>query len=239
MAEPVLQFDQAELRPDGKPGSMLRDVNLTLKAGESAVVEAGFSAEHDRELFDYFPLADAAQGLLACENGRVLYRGRDWAAMPPLQQSRCRGSIGRLFDFHGWVFNLEIMENLLLACRIYPERAVPNLEAEALRLARRFGLDAIPQGRPALVGRRDLRRLEWVRAFIGKPDLVILECPEMDTVKTSLDALFETAREALARGAALLWITHAREIEERVLHLGGASYEIRNRTWRRREETGK
>jgi phospholipid/cholesterol/gamma-HCH transport system ATP-binding protein len=237
MAEPVLQFEHADLRPDGKLGSVLLDVTLMLNAGESAVVGASFSSDPANDLGDYFPLADAAQGMLPCDKGRILFRGREWSAMPPLEQARCRGLIGRIFDFQGWIFNLEILENILLACRIYPERAVPNVEAEALRLARRFGLDGIPPGRPALAGRRDLRRLEWVRAFLGKPELVILEHPEMDMVSGALDALFETAREAQRRGTALLWITHDREIQERVLRLGGASFEIRNRTWRRRGET--
>ncbi|MFO7536273.1 MAG: hypothetical protein R6X19_11455 [Kiritimatiellia bacterium] len=239
MAEPILQFEHAELRPVGKPASILLDVTLMLNAGESAVVDASFSSDPALELSDYFPLADAAQGLLPCDKGKILFRGREWSSMPPLEQARCRGRIGRLFDFHGWIFNLEILENILLACRIYPERAVPNVEAEALRLARRFGLDEIPPGRPALVGRRELRRLEWVRAFLGGPDLVILEHPEMDMVSASLDALLETAREAQRRGTALLWITHDREMQERVLRLGGASYEIRNRTWWRRGETGR
>jgi phospholipid/cholesterol/gamma-HCH transport system ATP-binding protein len=239
MAEPspILQFDRASLCPLQQPDNCLAEVTLTLGPGAVAVVDTGINLDIRELGFDYFPLADAAEGLLPCQPGQVLFLGRDWAKMGPLEQARNRGKIGRVFDYHGWVHNLSVMENLVTACRTHPNRAIHDPEGTAEKLARRYGLEGVPNGRPALMRKRDLRRCEWIRAFLGNPDLVILERPEMDAPRGALDALFETAREAQGRGAALLWITHDKEIKERAVRLGAAQFAVRGRTWHRREET--
>ena len=242
MAEPVpiLSFEQASLCPPLQSENCLKNVTLRLDPGDCAVVEIVLSQDSKDAGFDYFPLADAAEGLLLCAlPGMVKFMGRDWAAMSPIEQARARGRIGRVFDYHGWVHNLTVMENLVLRCRTHHARTVPHPEAEAQQLAIRFGLAGVPEGRPAVVRKRDLRRCEWIRAFLGKPDLVILERPEMDTPRGALDALCDTALEAKERGAAVLWVTHDSEIIERAVKLGAAHYMIRGSNWSRREESGR
>jgi ABC-type lipoprotein export system ATPase subunit len=233
---PILQFCQASICPPLQPDNCLMNVTMRLDPGAVAVVETGITLDIRDAGFDYFPLADAAEGLLPSQPGQILFLGRDWAKMGPLEQARHRGMIGRVFDYHGWVHNLSVMENLVTACRTHPTRAIPDPEAAANNLARRFGLEGVPRGRPALMRKRDLRRCEWVRAFLGNPILVILERPEMDAPRGALDALFETAREAAGHGTALLWITHDKEIMERAGRVGADRYAIRGRTWHRREE---
>ncbi len=209
---------------------------MNLESGGVAVVETGISLEIRDAEFDYFPLADAVEGLLPCQSGKILFLGRDWAEMGPMDQARNRGKIGRVFDYHGWVHNLSVMENLVTACRTHPARAIPDPEGEAEKMARRYGLPGVPNGRPGLMRKRDLRRCEWVRAFLGNPVLVVLERPEMDAPREALPALFETAREAQDRGTALLWMTQDREIMEQAKKMGAESYFVRGRTWHRRED---
>jgi ABC-type lipoprotein export system ATPase subunit len=232
MAErtPLLQFKAASLVPPDQPASRFENVSLTLEAGAAAVVQTAFAADFHEEQFDYFPLADAAQGLLPCGPGQVLFDGRDWADMPPLEQARARGRIGRLFEFHGWVYNLSVLENLILAVQTHG-RGDGQPEAEALAMARRFGLAAIPEGRPVTLRKRELRLFEWIRAFLGRPELIIVERPELDMPRLALSVCFDLAREARERGAAILLITHEVDIVERAVKTGASPYGVRGRTW--------
>ncbi len=234
---PILHFNRAVLCYPGHPEEALRDVSFGLAPGGSAVVVPERAVDNRSAAFDFFPLADAAQGLLPCGPGEVCFMGKDWVASPPLEQARARGRIGRVFDFHGWVHNLTVMDNLTLRCKMHHGKAAADSERAALTLARRMGLDGVPGGRPDGVRKGDLRRLEWVRAFLGSPVLVILERPEMDAPRGSLEGLFETAVDATKRGAAILWITQDDEVVERAVRLGATRYATRGRTWCGREET--
>ncbi len=237
MAEPILQFEAADLRSPDQPGRALLDVSFRLEAGASVVVQADQPSDLREEGDDTPPLADAAEGLIPCDQGQVLFKGRDWRQLSPFDQARNRGDIGRLFDFHGWVYNLSVLENMTLACHTHPSGSVSNPESRIRDLARRFGFDGVPPGRPVDFRRRELRIFEWIRALAFRRDLVILERPELDLPLSALDICFEMAQEARAAGSALLWITHDVEMVRRTVQLGSIAFVIRGRTWNRREET--
>lgn len=237
MAEPVLQFEAAHVRLPDPPGLALLDVSFRLEAGESIVVQADQPSDLREEGDDTPPLADAAEGLIPCDKGQVRFKGREWRLMSPFEQARNRGCIGRLFDFHGWVYNLSVLENMTLACQAHSCGSMRNPEAHIQSLARRFGFEGVPPGRPGEFRRRELRIFEWIRALAFRRDLVILERPELDLPLSALDICFEMAQEARASGSALLWITHDMEMVRRTVQLGSIAFAIRGRTWRRREET--
>jgi hypothetical protein len=59
------------------------------------------------------------------------------------------------------------------------------------------------------VGAEELRILEWVRAFVGDPALVLLECPELQVAKARRAALGDFVVGARKAGAAVLWLTES------------------------------
>lgn len=196
----ILQFEDVTFaaRPPYEAG--LDGVSFALAAGELVLVkaQAGLSRH---------PLADLAEGLVAPDAGRVLFLGEDWQAMPAARAAARRGGIGRVFESHGWISNLDVDENITLARRHHTTRPVEEIDREAEDLARRFGLPGLPRVRPALMRRADLRRAEWARAFLGAPGLVLLEHPEREVHTEARVRLAEAARAACGRGAAVLWIT--------------------------------
>jgi len=202
-------------------------MDLVLRSGGQAVVAP---PEEDADPTgggnDRFSLADLAQGLIAPDTGAVRFLGRDWSRCPPLEQAALRGRIGRVMDVPGWVQNLTVAENLTLACRMHPaRRAGTDPVAESDRLARRLGLLGVPTGRPTGLRRSELRRLEWVRAFLGRPALVLLEQPEAGAPRAALEGLFQMAEEALSRGTAMLWITRDDEVLSRATRMGAFTLE--------------
>ena len=198
--EPILVFENVTIEAQPPYESGLQSVAFVLNAGELMLVrtEPGRSR---------FPLADAAEGLVEPDSGRVLFAAEDWKVMPPDRQAARRGRIGRTFEGRGWISNLDVDENITLAQRHHTERSLEQIELDAESLARQFGLSGLPRMRPAALKQSDLRRAEWVRAFLGDPLLVILEQPTRDVPADAIPALVAAIDAARGRGAAVLWLT--------------------------------
>ncbi len=197
---PILQFDGVTVPPDAHASAGVCDVSFCLEAGEIGLVEV----EEGRE---FVPLADAAAGLVLPATGRVRFMGQPWAEMSAHRQSDQRGRIRRVFQHYGWISNLDVMENVCLAECHHTHRPEREIIAEAQALARRFGVNEVPAERPSRVHSLVLRKLEWVRALLGQPALVILERPLLGAPRADAGLLIEAVIEEARRGAAVLWLT--------------------------------
>lgn len=196
----VLRFDQADLPDTGEYDTVLNGVNFEIRKGDLVMVQA---QEHRRKI----PLADAASGLVDAEKGKVLFKNEDWVTMGVALQTKCRGTIGRIFFGTAWVSNLDIDENITLAVRHHTGTPFSQLKKEAITLAEQFGMEGIPEKRPAWVSRGERQVLQWVRALLGKPELLVLEFPvEGLTAKEVETCMMLTGKER-ERGCGILWIT--------------------------------
>jgi phospholipid/cholesterol/gamma-HCH transport system ATP-binding protein len=195
----VLAFDRArlELRPGWPP---LRPASLVLDPGDFALVDAG-DAGVGRAV------ADAATGLLAPVEGRVLFMGDDWARASPDDANAMRGRIGRLAAKGLWVPGLSVEDNVLIQQLHHTRRDAALLARDAARLARHFGLPGLPRGLPEDLLDADLRRVALVRLFLGRPRLVVLEHHPHLGDREHLAPIVDAARMVRERGGAVLWIT--------------------------------
>ncbi len=202
MEETILTFENVSLeaRPPYEVG--LDGVSFSLGKGGLALVRVDEGVAN-------LPLADAAEGLVAPAQGAVRFLGEDWRGVPPDRAAAWRGRIGRVFESHGWISNIDADENITLSQRHHTQRPEEEIAKEAEQLAVSFGMAELPHARPALLRRADLRRIEWVRAFLGAPDLVVLEQPMRDMPADGLPRLVQAVNTACARGAAVLWILTA------------------------------
>jgi phospholipid/cholesterol/gamma-HCH transport system ATP-binding protein len=198
--DPILEFSDATIAAAVREHAGLSHVSARFGPGTLTLIQV----EPGNELF---PLADLATGLLDPAEGRVLFQGEAWTTMPPEQVLQRRAQIGRVFDGHGWISNLNVNENVTLAQRHHTRRPDAEILAEAEALARAFGLNELPKIRPALVAPQDLQRAEWIRAFLGQPLLVLLERPMQGVPLEHLPRLLGAVQEACTRKAAVLWLT--------------------------------
>lgn len=199
-AEIILSFEKVSLAAQPPYETGLDDVSFSLRRGELLAIRV-------EEGLLRLPFADVAQGLVDPDCGHVAFLGEDWRALPPSRSAERRGKIGRVFETHAWVSNLDVDENVTLAQRHHTMRPESEILAEAQALAAQFGLGELPRGRPAVVRHSELRRAEWVRAFIGAPSLVILENPKKDVYMDALPGLIGAVKAACGRGAAVIWTT--------------------------------
>lgn len=200
VAEEVLAFSEVTAASSGVHGGPVRDATFRLQRGGVVLV-------HVEEGHEEIPLADLASGLLTPDQGKVVFLDEDWASMGARRQSELRGRIRRVFRHYGWVSNLDVIENICLSEGHHTGRKFADIASEAQLLARRFGMDGIPVGRPTRVHPMILRKLEWVRAFMGTPELIILERPLAGAPRGDMARLVDAAGEARQEGSAVLWIT--------------------------------
>ncbi|MDD4872193.1 MAG: hypothetical protein PHR77_16680 [Kiritimatiellae bacterium] len=203
----ILEFSGVRLDALSDRVTIMSHINLCIGTGELVFV----LLEADGE---YMPLCDLAEGLIDPDEGSVTFMGESWQGMLPWRQSEMRGKIGRVFERDGWVSNLNIYENISLSERHHTSRTNSEIKAEIEQLCQFVGLPSIPDQRPDFADMSVLRRSEWVRAFIGNHNLLLLECPENSAHSEHLPKLFELVSNALLKHSAVIWITSNKQIWE-------------------------
>ena len=197
---PVLEFDRVTLLPTWPYDTALDSVNFAIRPGELTLIT--LAPGHVRS-----PFADLTQGLLDPHSGHVRFGGRCWMTRSLEEMARDRARIGRVFDVGGWVSNLDVDENVLLAQRHHNSAPEAALRRRGDELSRTFQLDGVPRRRPAEASQNELRISQWVRALLVDLSLLVLERPARDVKPDSIPPFLELLRQARERGAAVIWVT--------------------------------
>jgi phospholipid/cholesterol/gamma-HCH transport system ATP-binding protein len=194
----ILKFGNVTVPGSPHYETDLWNISFELNSGDLLLVR--IERENER-----LPLADAAEGLVPATQGSVMFRGEDWQGMSADHAAAQRGKIGRLFEDEGWISDVDVDQNIMLAQRHHTQRREEEILEEALKFARMFGLPGLPRGRPGKVRRWDLRKAACIRAFLGQPALIILEQPVRGVYADFMAPLVNAVESARAHGAAVLW----------------------------------
>jgi phospholipid/cholesterol/gamma-HCH transport system ATP-binding protein len=198
MAASILKFGNVTVESSAQYETGLSNITFALNEGDLLLVR--IERENER-----LPLADASEGLAPTSQGTVTFLGEDWQNLSADDGATQRGKIGRLFDDEGWISDLDVDENILLAQRHHTQRTEADLIDEALKIARMFGLPGLPRGRPGKVRRWDLRKAACIRAFLGQPRLIIIEQPVRGIYADFMAPLLHAVHSARTQGTAVLW----------------------------------
>jgi phospholipid/cholesterol/gamma-HCH transport system ATP-binding protein len=201
---PVLEFLRARIPLDGAE-MQSPPIDLVLTAGSLALIEASDGQQAAL-------LADAAVGLTPPTEGWIRFLDRDWSEVAPLHAHAMRGRIGHVFAAGNWIDGHSLLDNILLPQLYHTRRRIADLRDEAARLATMFGLPGVPSGDPGDFSPGDLQRAACVRAFLGRPKLIILEHPTQGVFPSILEPLVNAVRAARDRDAAVLWLTLERAV---------------------------
>jgi phospholipid/cholesterol/gamma-HCH transport system ATP-binding protein len=194
----IINFRNVSVPSGSQYETALDGISFELTPGDLLMVR--IERENER-----VPLADTAGGLARPSEGTVSFLGHDWKSLSADRAAEQRAKIGRLFDDEGWISDLDVDENIMLAQRHHTHRTEEEIIDEALKFARMFGLPGLPRGRPGKMRRWDLRKAACIRAFLGHPTLIILEQPVRGVYADSMAPLLNAVHFARARGAAVLW----------------------------------
>jgi phospholipid/cholesterol/gamma-HCH transport system ATP-binding protein len=199
VARELLGFEAARLVLDpGLPPT--QPLTLSLQQGDLVLVDT-------MDVARAAAFADAAVGLADPAAGVVRFRGRPWSELAPDAANAMRGQIGRLVAEGGWIEHLGMLDDVLLPQLHHTNRRRELLMNDAARLSREFGLPGVPLARPAMIADSDRLRAGLVRAFLGRPRLVVLEHVAQLADADMMERLVNVVRAARDRGAAVLWLT--------------------------------
>lgn len=187
----VPSFDESGLPP--VPFSM------RLMPGECAIVEA-------RDASRATIFADMCSGLVPLNEGTVKFMGLDWADLHDREVNALRGRIGRITRRPSWTDFLGTHMGIMLQQLHHTTRDVDDVVAEAAHLSELFGLPGLPVLRPAMLSESDLLRASCVRAFMGRPHLLLLEDPLEASSAELEDAFLGAITTARDKGAGVIWL---------------------------------
>ena len=217
----ILEFEGVTTRGASLNVADIEDVSFSLPPSGVMAVLLG---SHGSGL----PISDLAQGLLSATSGEVRFLGESWDEMSPSRQAMMRGKIGRVFDIHAWVSNLSVADNILLSSMHHSSRSDDDLREEADVLAKMAGLHSISELKPDLTRRDDLRRSQWVRAFLGDRSLVLLDQPSVGLPESCVSNIADMVAMAVEKGTAVIWTTLSLRLWESDALKGAARYEEKN-----------
>ena len=156
------------------------------------------------------------------DSGRILVAGEEISG-PGVDANRVRRGIGIVFQAYNLFPHMTVLRNVTLAPREVLGLSRARAEEEALRLLRRFGLDARRDDYPDQLSGGQQQRVAIVRALAMRPQLMLL-----DEVTSALDPelvgeVLNVIRELAQTGMTMLIATHemgfAREIADHVCFL--------------------
>ena len=175
-------------------------LDLRLMPGECALIETLDPARSTA-------LSELCSGMVALRRGEARFMGYDWAGLGRERAAALRGRIGRIHHRGAWVDMLGIHVSIMLS-RLHhtrePEAAVTR---SATELARHLGLPGLPLARPDRLSEGDLMRAACVRAFLGEPQLLLLESSITPDRPGLTGPLLDLLSRALDRGAAAVCFT--------------------------------
>ena len=154
-------------------------------------------------------LLELCAGLLKPLSGRVLWDGRDIAALPKEELLHLRQSIGYLFQLHALISNFSVFDNIAL-----PLRNRPGAQEEEIRRRVRAEMDGlrlfdIDRRYPEALSVYQCRAVALARALVGDPDLLILDSPfsgvDPAAAQGLLDIIEKRWRE---RAMAIIMMNH-------------------------------
>ena len=196
----VARFERVSFRDEYGLLQNLDGVNFCVEPSDLAVVVL--------EPYNLsMPICELAQGLVFPDAGDVLFMNRSWREMSDFDSSSMRGSIGQVFREGGWVSNLTICDNILLAGLYHSNVTESDIMKRGVNLASQLGMSGLPLLRPDLVRSVERKKYQWVRAFVGRPRLILLECPEAGVRGSDVDSLFSLVDAAREGGCAVVWVT--------------------------------
>jgi len=193
------------------PKTVLRVAELTIAKGEKIFL-------HGPSGSGKTTLLGILAGVLKAKEGGVKVLGQDLARMSGPARDALRGAhIGYIFQMFNLIPYLNVLENIMLPCRISEARQRRlngrSREAEAKILAEQLGIGRIVGDNVVDLSVGQQQRVAAARALIGAPELIIADEPtsslDEDHREEFLQLLFNQCREL---GSTLIFVSHDRRM---------------------------
>jgi putative ABC transport system ATP-binding protein len=207
VAAPVLEAEGLVRRFQGGRG-VVRGVSIAIRAAESVSL-VGPSGCGKTTLLSMLGLLDRP------DEGRVRVAGHDaWSLGSGARAALRLAAIGFVFQQNNLLPHLDARDNVALpAWHLGGSRQRALAAADAL--LDRFGLTARARTKAAALSTGEAQRAAIARALINGPKLVLADEPTGALDSESAHVVLEALDEVRRSGAALLVVTHDKEVAAR------------------------
>ena len=169
VGEIVLQVEHLGMQFSGRP--VLRDINLTVRRGETLAVigESGCGKT---------VLLKNLIGLLLPTAGRVLFDGRDLSRLSQAELAKQRTRYGFVFQQAALFDSISVGENIAFPLRQHTSTSDENIRKRIHELLAEVGLpDDVADKKPAELSGGMKKRVGFARAMAMDPELVLYDEP--------------------------------------------------------------
>ncbi|MCO6459168.1 MAG: ABC transporter ATP-binding protein [Pirellulaceae bacterium] len=206
MAELVVENVSKQYATRGEPLVVLRDVSLSLAAGENVAI-LGPSGSGKSTLLHIIGTLDTPT------SGRVLLDGQDPFELDERRLAHFRNrNVGYVFQDHHLLPQLSVLENVLIPA-VAEGRPSREVVERAHDLLARVGLADRLDHRPAELSGGERERVAVARALIHQPGLLLADEPTGNLDRTSADTVSRLLLELQRQERAILIVvTHSLEL---------------------------
>ena len=193
---------------------VLKDITLKVEKGRSVVI-VGPSGSGKSTLLNIIGALDRPSA------GKVLFDGRDLAALGEIELARIRNrQIGFVFQLHHLLPQCTVLENVLVPTLAEKGVYKKEVRERAVNLLERVGLKDWMLYRPGELSGGQRQRVAVVRALINRPKLLLADEPtgSLDEASSQniADLLVELNR---SEDVAMIVVTHSVKLAERIGHV--------------------
>lgn len=190
--------------------SVLRDVNLELRAGETVSIVGASGTGKSTLLHQLGALDRPTSGTIAiCGHEISKLNDHD------LAQLRTR-SIGFVFQFHHLLGEFSALENVIIPGMILGRASTGDLRKRATSLLESLGLGERLTHRPSKLSGGEQQRVALARALMNDPDLILADEPtgnlDVESAEVVISLLWKYTEES---GKSLIIVTHEPDIAKR------------------------
>ena len=214
---PTSEAEDAILRLDdirktytnGVDEEVLFGVDLELRTGDFAVL-VGKSGSGKTTLLNIIGLLDTPTA------GRLFLDDRETSTLDEDERAQLRREyIGFIFQFHHLLSDFNVLENVLMPCRIRGKEYEEAAHDRAVEMLQMVGLGEKIQTPVNELSGGQQQRVATVRAFANDPTVVLADEPtgslDSETSRSVMDLMRDINRET---GTAFLMVTHDPELTD-------------------------
>ena len=175
------------------------DVSLSVDQGQTLGI-LGPNGAGKTTLFNLI------SGDVRCDQGSVIYEGRDITALKAHQ--RCRAGIGRSYQVPQPFGNMTVFENLVTAACFGGGQHEHEAWETAHQVLQQTGLMSFANQAAGGLTLLNRKRLELARALATRPKLLLLDEIAGGLTEHEAKQLVDELRRIKAQGVTMIWIEH-------------------------------